>query len=261
MPGEENLIHIMKANYSNFSLSVVMPTFNEAGNIAALIKKTLSVLSTSGFKKIEIVVVDDNSPDGTGQIVEKIMKTDSRVRLIKRLKNHGLTPSLREGISKAKNNVIVWMDCDFSHPPEKIPQMLFMLGQGYDICVNSRYVVGGGEDRVGKGNLMQMTLSLVLNWTLRFILFSSFADYTSGFIAVKRKVFSNIRLRGDYGEYFISLVYDALRAGFNVCELPYFCAPRKSGESKTGSNLLDYMRRGKKYLMTALKCRIFSSFK
>jgi len=249
----------MKAHYSAFSVSVVMPTFNEAGNIAGLIKKTLSTLATSGFKKVEIIVVDDNSPDGTWRIVEKIMKTDSRVRLIKRLRHHGLTPSLQEGISKARNNVIVWMDCDFSHPPEKIPQMLFMLGQGYDICVNSRYVVGGGEDRVGKGNLLQMTLSLALNWTLRCILFSSFADYTSGFIAVKRKVFSNIHLRGHYGEYFISLVFDALRAGYKVCELPYFCAPRKSGESKTGSNLWDYIRRGKKYLMIALKCRFSAS--
>jgi len=246
----------MKASYHALSVSVVMPTFNEAGNSGGLIKKTLSGLAASGVKKVEIIVVDDNSPDGTGRIVEKIIKSEPRVRLIKRLKNHGLTPSLQEGISASRNEVVVWMDCDFSHPPEKIPQMLFMLCQGYDICVNSRYVVGGGEDRVGKGNLLQMTLSLSLNWTLRFILFSSFADYTSGFIAAKRKVFSSIHLRGDYGEYFISLVYEALSAGYKVCELPYFCLPRKSGDSKTGSNLMDYIRRGKKYLTTALKCRI-----
>lgn len=254
-------MHTVRASHSTPSVSAVMPTFKEAGNIAGLIRKTLSVLTASGTKKVEIIVVDDNSPDGTGRVVEKVMKAEPRVRLIKRFKNHGLTLSLQEGISKAKNDVIVWMDCDFSHPPEKIPQMLFMLGQGYDICVNSRYVVGGGEDRVGKGNLLQMALSLALNWTLRFILFSSFADYTSGFIAVKRRVFKKLHLRGDYGEYFISFVYDALSAGFKVCELPYFCLPRKSGESKTGSNLVDYMRRGKKYLTTALECRFCVSRK
>ena len=99
------------------------------------------------------------------------------------------------------------MDCDFSHPPEKIPQMLYMIAQGYDVVVNSRYVVGGGEDRGGKGGASQLVLSRLLNWGTRFMLKPSFSDYTSGFVAVRRHVLQEFELRGDYGEYFIDFIY------------------------------------------------------
>jgi dolichol-phosphate mannosyltransferase len=147
------------------------------------------------------------------------------------------------------------MDCDYSHPPERIPQMLYMLAQGYDIVVNSRYTVGGGESRSGKGGALQRVLSGGLNWGVRFVLRPSFSDYTSGFVAVRRQVLDDIPLRGDYGEYFVDFIYRALRKGVRVCELPYMAPPRRSGESKTGSNLLQYLRRGRKYLATVGRLR------
>jgi dolichol-phosphate mannosyltransferase len=151
---------------------------------------------------------------------------------------------------------VVWFDCDFSHPPECIPQLLFMIGQGFDVVVNSRYVVGGGEDRAGKGGGLQLFLSRLLNWGVRFLLYPSFSDYTSGFVAVRREVFATMALRGDYGEYFVDFIFRVLRDGrYRVCELPYFATPRRSGESKTGSNLLQYLQRGRKYLATVLKLR------
>ena len=99
------------------------------------------------------------------------------------------------------------MDCDFSHPPDKIPQMLHMLDEGYDVVVNSRYAIGGGEDRGGKGGAIQLILSRVLNWGIRFMLKPSFSDYTSGFVAVRRSVLAEHELAGDYGEYFIDFIY------------------------------------------------------
>jgi dolichol-phosphate mannosyltransferase len=147
------------------------------------------------------------------------------------------------------------MDCDFSHPPERIPQMLYMLGQGFDVAVNSRYTVGGGEDRAGKGGPLQQLLSILLNWGVRFLLYPSFSDYTSGFVAVRREVLNAIPLRGDYGEYFVDFIYRTLRARYRVCELPYFAMPRHAGESKTGSTLWQYLRRGRKYLATVLRLR------
>jgi dolichol-phosphate mannosyltransferase len=236
------------------SVSLVMPTFNEGGHIQDLIAESAKALAST-TEDFEIIVVDDNSPDKTWELAERCANAQNKVRVIRRMKDHGLTQSIQEGIDAARCEVISWMDCDFSHPPEKIPQLLYMLNQGYDVAVNSRYCCGGGEDREGKGSAIQLFLSLTLNWGIRFMLRSSFSDYTSGFIAARREVFSSIRLRGDYGEYFIDLIYRAIRKGYHVCELPYMAQPRRSGESKTGSNLGQYLKRGRKYISTVMKLR------
>jgi dolichol-phosphate mannosyltransferase len=237
------------------SVSVVMPTLNEAGNIADLILTTTHVLHQAGVEQIEIVVADDNSPDGTWEIARRVDSPNAEVQVLRRMKNHGLTPSLTDGIGLATHEVIVWLDCDFSHPPEYIPQMLYMLEQGFDVVVNSRYTIGGGEDRAGKGGTTQLVMSLLLNWGVRFILKPSFSDYTSGFVAVRRPVLKALPLRGDYGEYFVDFIYRALRAPYRVCELPYQAPPRRSGESKTGQTLWQYIWRGRKYLLTVINLR------
>jgi len=234
------------------TVSLLMPTYNEAGHIRELIEEASAALAAT-VPDYEIIVVDDDSADRTWEIAGAA--ANDRVRVIRRMKEHGLTASLREGIAASRHEVIAWMDCDFSHPPGKIPQLLFMIGQGYDVVVNSRYVSGGGEDRVGKGSASQMALSFFLNWGTRFLLRSSFADYTSGFVAVRRRVLDRIALRGDYGEYFIDFVYRSIREKFKVCEMPYVALPRRSGSSKTGSTLLDYMDRGKHYLSTVARLK------
>lgn len=126
-------------------VSVIMPTLNEAGNILSLIQCTVDALQKAGVNEIEIIVVDDDFPDRTWEIASQIVCPPAHIEVICRMENHGLTASLSAGIEAARHNVIVWLDCDFSHPPEYIPQMLYMLDQGFDVVVNSRYVVGGGE--------------------------------------------------------------------------------------------------------------------
>jgi dolichol-phosphate mannosyltransferase len=239
------------------SVSIVMPTFNEAGNVADLIRESVAHVRMAGVSEIEVIVVDDDSPDLTWKIAEETECPGVRVRVIRRRENHGLTASLNEGIAAAQMDIIVWMDCDFSQPPERIPQMLYMIRQGYDVVVNSRYVLGGGEARSGKGGELQLYLSRRLNGVLRFLLNDSFFDYTSGFVAVRREVFNDMRLRGDYGEYFIDFIYRVLRdTRYHVCELPYIMQPRRSGESKTGSNLFQFIKRGRKYLLTIIRLRL-----
>lgn len=243
--------------YLNFSVSVIMPTYNEGGHIQELICETAQTLNHFGIRKYEIIVVDDDSADETWAIAAQTnCNIPINLNVIRRMDNHGLTASIQDGIFAAKNEVVVWMDCDFSHPPEKIAQMLFMLQQGFDVVVNSRYTVGGGEVREGKGGLAQLFLSRLLNWSVRFMLKPSFSDYTSGFVAVKREVLNKIRLRGDYGEYFVDFIYRVIKSGYRVCELPYVALPRRSGESKTGSNLKQYLRRGLKYLWTVIRLRL-----
>jgi dolichol-phosphate mannosyltransferase len=244
---------------STFSgVSVIMPTYNEAGHIQDLIRDTIACLDSFGLADFEIVVVDDDSPDLTWQKAESTPGVDAaHLKVIRRQRDRGLTASLREGIHDSRYEVVVWMDCDFSHPPEKIAQMLFMLDEGYDVVVNSRYAIGGGEDRGGKGGAIQLILSRVLNWGIRFMLKPSFSDYTSGFVAARRIVLASHELTGDYGEYFIAFIYGVLREQrFRVCELPYLAPPRRSGESKTGTTLSQYLRRGSKYLWTVVRLRL-----
>lgn len=239
------------------SVSIIMPTYNESGNIADLIKEAEWHVVSSGIKNIQIIVVDDNSPDETWKIASGVRCDPARVEVLRRMGERGLTNSLIDGIAHSENEVIVWFDCDFSHPPEYIPQLLYMISRGYDVVVNSRYVVGGGEDRAGKGGALQLFLSKTLNWGVRFMLKPSFSDYTSGFVAVKREVFDEIKLRGDYGEYFVDFIFRVLRKKkFHICELPYVALPRRSGESKTGSNLFDYLNRGRKYIWSVIKLRL-----
>ncbi len=236
---------------------MLLPTYNEAGNIQDLIQATVRALREAAVPEFEIIVVDDDSPDRTWEKAGQTPGIDGRVlSVIRRTEGRGLTASLREGIRAARYEVVVWLDCDFSHPPDKIPQMLYMLGQGYDVVVNSRYTVGGGEDRSGKGGIIQLLLSRLLNWGIRFLLKPSFSDYTSGFVAVRRQVLEQFDLRGDYGEYFIDFIYRVIRSRrFRICELPYFAPPRRSGESKTGTSLTEYLVRGRKYLWAVLRVR------
>lgn len=238
-------------------VTIIMPTYNEGGHIQDLIKEATYSLVNAGIEEYQILIVDDDSPDQTWRKAAETSDVDlKRVMVLRRTENHGLRASIWDGIQSSDSEIIVWMDCDFSHPPEKIPQMLYMIGQGFDVVVNSRYTIGGGEDREGKGGPLQLFLSRLLNWGVRFMLTPSFSDYTSGFIAVRRQVVEEFPLRGDYGEYFIDFIYRVIRSKkFHICELPYFAQPRRSGESKTGSNFFQYARRGWKYLLTVLRLK------
>lgn len=242
------------------TVSVIMPTLNEAGNIVSLIQCAVEALKNAGVTGIEIIVVDDDSADLTWQVATQTVSPPARIKVIRRMEHHGLTLSLTEGINAAQHDVIVWLDCDFSHPPECIPQMLYMLDRGFDVVVNSRYVVGGGEDRAGQGGALQSFLSQLFNWVMRFFLEPSFADYTSGFIAVRKAVLNDIPLRGDYGEYFVDFIFRVLHKKYRVCELPYRAMPRRSGQSKTGTHLLQYLRRGRNYIGTILRLRFATLF-
>ncbi len=238
------------------SVSLVMPTYNEAGNIADLMQEAVAHVKSCGISDIEVIVVDDDSPDLTWKIAGETVCVGAVVRVLRRMENHGLTASLNDAIALAQNDVIVWFDCDFSQPPDRIPQLLWKINDGFDAVVNSRYLEGGGENRSGDGSWLHLLLSRCLNYTLCHLLDLSFTDYTSGFIAVRRAVFSDLRLSGDYGEYFIDLIYKILiDKRYKVSELPYVMQARRSGISKTGTNLLHYLKRGRKYVSTILTLR------
>ncbi|PIR49819.1 polyprenol monophosphomannose synthase [Candidatus Peregrinibacteria bacterium CG10_big_fil_rev_8_21_14_0_10_54_7] len=237
-------------------VSVILPTYNEAGNIISLIEtihRNISHIS----QLHEIIVVDDNSPDGTSQLVQGLIDSGRipRVRLETRKSDRGLTKSIWRGIELAEGDTVVWLDCDFSMPPEKIPVLLSKIKEGYDIAVGSRFVPGGRiKHGVGmEESRLTVFLSVLLNYILRLTLCWRFTDFTSGFIAIRRDVFKDIRLKGDYGEYFIDLIERAILLKHSFVEIPYICEPRREGQSKTAPTLPILFRRGMKYLSMLLR--------
>jgi len=229
-------------------VSVVLPTYNERDNIAELISR----LRTALGQEAELVVVDDDSPDGTWQVAERLAQEDPNLLVLRRTEERGLTSAICAGIARAQGDVIAWMDCDLSMPPEAVPELVAALGHCH-IAVGSRYVAGGRDEG---HSLMARAFSRAINLFAGLLLGFAIRDYTSGFIAIRQEVLKLLSLRGDYGEYSIDLLHRARRAGFGVVELPFTCAPRLSGLSKTSNGFWGYLQRGIKYVATILRLRL-----
>jgi dolichol-phosphate mannosyltransferase len=229
----------------------VLPTYNERENIVPLTEGILAGAITPHL----VLVVDDDSPDGTAEAVAEMAARSNgrdvvKVALIRRIGEKGLTSAIQRGIDEAigtySAEIVTWMDCDLSMPPQDIPRLVAaILEQGADLAVGSRWIPGGADVAHG---WMARTLSWLINRFAVQILGDQVHDYTSGFIAGRAEIFRQIRLRGDYGEYCIDLLGRAARQGFRLVEVPYVCAPRTAGESKTGVNLWDYLVKGRKYV-------------
>jgi len=231
----------------------VLPTYNERDNIGPLIRRLLDA-NPALYK---VLVVDDNSPDGTWQVVEALAAAEpDRVVLVRRIDESGLTSAIQRGIDEAIDThgaaVVTWMDCDLSMPPEDVPRLVAAVRGGADLVAGSRWIPGGADVAHG---LMARWLSWIINHYAMALLGSDVHDYTSGFIAGRADLFQRIRLRGDYGEYCIDLLGRAQQQGFQVVEVPYICVPRTAGDSKTGANLLDYLAKGRKYVSAAWRVR------
>lgn len=238
-------------------ISVILPTYNERENIKDLITAILE----NSPNPTEIIVVDDNSPDETWKIVEKIERQKKNVKLVRRFNEKGLALALADGIALSNGEILIWMDCDFSHPPKLIPQLLKTL-ENCDISVASRYVEGGGM----RYSFTRIFTSRILNFFANIVLGFSIKDYTSGYPAVKRKVLEKVKispLLGEsrsyisaYGEYFISFLYRAKKKGFKITEIPYIYVPRKKGKSKTAPTIITLLKRGIVYSSAIIYLRL-----
>lgn len=236
----------------------VLPTYNEADNICPLIEGVLASAITPHL----VLVVDDNSPDGTSAVVEKFIAQRPadparQVVLLRRVGEKGLTSAIQRGIDEAiqthKAAIVTWMDCDLSMPPADVPKLVQAVLDGADLAVGSRWIAGGADVAHGA---MARSLSWLINHFAILLLGNQVHDYTSGFIAARAEVLQKIRLQGDYGEYCIDLLGRAAKQGYRLQEVPYICVPRTAGESKTGINLWDYLRKGRKYVKTVWKVRV-----
>lgn len=237
-------------------ISVILPTYNERENIGDLISELILYLSKYISNDFELLVVDDNSPDKTWEEVEKYFGPEPRVKLIRRFKHRSLASAISKGIEESKGNIICWLDCDFSMPPYKLVELIKKITEGYDVAVGSRFIKGGEDVRGATDSWLMAILSRVMNYFISLLLGSSFKDYTSGFAAARKEIFNEIKIKGDYGEYFIDFIYNARNRGYKIIEVPYYCLPRRRGSSKTKDNLMDYLKNGWKYILLTLRLKL-----
>jgi dolichol-phosphate mannosyltransferase len=244
----------------------VLPTYNEHANIGPLVERLLAANDPPYL----VLVVDDNSPDGTWQVVERLADLhpypppagarQGSVMLIRRIHESGLTSAIQRGIDEAINtydaSIVTWMDCDLSMPPEDVPRLVAAIREGgADVAIGSRWIPGGTDMA---HDAMPRTLSWIINRFAMLLLGDEVHDYTSGFIAGRAEVLRQVRLRGDYGEYCIDLLARASRLDFELQEVPYVCVPRTAGDSKTGAHLGDYLAKGRKYVAAIVSLRLHS---
>lgn len=233
---------------SRITASIILPTYNESGNIIPLIERIKTELDRKKMS-FEVVVVDDNSPDNTGLLVQKYFSKLPHVRTIIRKKERGLATAIRHGIEHAVGTIVVVMDTDFNHDPKLIPKLVEKCKK-FDIVVGSRYVRGGGM-----ANKTRERLSWIFNVFIKLILQSPVSDNLSGYFAMKRENLEKLKfdkIFWGYGDYFTRLIFYAKKNKNSFHELPSFYKNRMYGESKSRFVSMFYS-----YLTEGLKLRFF----
>lgn len=208
--------------------SIILPTYNEKDNIIELIQAIFRALPPE--IDAEVVVVDDNSPDGTAEAVRQNFGHDARVNLFVRGGERGLATAIRYGAEHSNGQILVFMDTDFNHDPILLPQMIKFL-EFYDIIIGSRFVMAGGmEDR------FRQFSSLIYNYGIRLLFRTPVHDNLSGFFSIYRDKLMSMDLDQiyyGYGDYFIRLLMVAHKRGYKMLEVPVFYRLRLHGHSKT----------------------------
>lgn len=215
---------------------IVIPTYNERENVERIIEEIFKFLPSAN-----ILIVDDNSPDGTSEIVKEIMKKDKRVNLILKEKKEGLGKAYKTGFKwgiEKNYDIIIQMDADFSHSPEVLPEFIKEIEKGYDLIIGSRYLNGVS----------------VVNWPIKRLLLSYFAnvyariltgvpvrDLTGGFKAWKKEVLENLpweKIDAEGYGFQIETTFYAKKLGYKIKEYPIIFIERRVGISKMSKKII-----------------------
>lgn len=215
---------------SDSRILIVTPTYNERENLADFLAGVHQVLPQA-----DVLIVDDNSPDGTGHLADEIAAEDSRVKVMHRPGKLGLGSAYLEAFQRGiaeGYEFIFEMDTDHSHDPRYLPDFLAAFDEGADVVIGSRNVPGGGVEGWGPGRHF---LSKGGSLYSRTILGVSVRDLTSGYKGFRREVLEGIhmhRVRSNGYSFQVELTYRALKHGFRVAEVPIIFVDRRAGQSK-----------------------------
>jgi dolichol-phosphate mannosyltransferase len=217
---------------------LVLPTYNEAENLARLVEAALPPLASTGEHRI--LVVDDNSPDGTGRIADELAAAHDAVSVLHRPGKQGLGRAYIAGFEHALAHGaerVMEMDSDFSHDPRDIPRLVHEARHGADLVLGSRYIPGGGVENWGVG---RRAVSRGGCLYAQMILRVPVRDLTGGFKCFDRRVLEAIGIRQMHADGYgfqIELTYRALKAGFHVREVPIVFRERRAGASKMSTRI------------------------
>jgi len=231
------------------AVTICLPTFNERDNVERMLRALVPL-------GVHVLVIDDNSPDGTGEIADRVAAELDGVSVLHRARKEGLGPAYIEGFRRAVAegaDYVISMDCDFSHDPADVPRLIARADEGADVVIGSRYVPGGGTRNWGLGRRI---VSAGGSFYARTILGLRIRDMTGGFRCFRRAVLETVDLGaiGTKGYAFqIELTYRALRQGFTVAEVPIVFTDRMAGQSKmTRAIFLEAVRKVPELRLAAL---------
>jgi dolichol-phosphate mannosyltransferase len=217
---------------------LVLPTYNEAENIERVVAAALPQLALTGEHRI--LIVDDNSPDGTGRIADRLAREHAEVEVLHRTAKEGLgrayVAGFRHALAGGADRVME-MDSDFSHDPADIPRLVHEAGNGADLVLGSRYIPGGGVENWG---LIRRALSRGGCLYAQMVLRVPVRDLTGGYKCFNRRVLEAIgieQMHSDGYGFQIELSYRALKAGFHVREVPIVFHERRAGASKMSTRI------------------------
>lgn len=230
-------------------VTISLPTYNESAGIVSLINDILYNFERVGVEA-EAIVVDDNSPDGTGELVKRTFAHDPRVRCIIRTEERGLATAIKRSIKESTGDYILLMDADGNHDPKYIPVFL-VLTPFYDAICGSRFCWGGG---MKEGGWFRYWGSFYYGLFVRVVLGLRSQDNTSGYMLFRKNMINNLdldKIFQGYGEYFFIFLYHFKKKGYSFTEIPIVYSVRRGGKSKT--KFLEFLIN---YIWTAFKLRI-----
>lgn len=215
---------------------IIIPTYNERENIGPLLSAVQEAVARAGYDA-SILVVDDNSPDGTQQAVLEVQKTSSNVHLLvgeKRGLGAAYVRGIRYALAELSADAIVQMDADFSHSPQDVPRLLGELDRGYDFVIGSRWLEGGKIP--SDWSFLRRSVSRWGNLSTRFISgLYHIRDCTNGFRAIRADLLRQVNMARRWPKgytFLVSLLYQAVKHGGTVKEVPVEYVDRTRGESK-----------------------------
>jgi dolichol-phosphate mannosyltransferase len=214
---------------------LILPTYNEAENVRAVVARSGEVLASAAPDGFRVLVVDDGSPDGTGELADRLAADYGWVEVLHRTEKNGIGPAYLAGFRHALDRgagYLMEMDSDFSHDPADLARLLEAVHGGADLALGSRYVPGGG---VSDWGMLRRFVSEGGSMYARLVLGLGVRDLTGGFKCFRREVleairFDSVRSRG-YA-FQVELTYRAVQAGFRVVEVPIVFRDRQHGKSK-----------------------------
>ncbi len=223
-------------------ISIILSTYNEA----AIIEESIDKIFTT-IKNVEVVVVDDNSTDGTLKIINSIENKNLKVYS---RKSRGLASAFLLGMINTNGDYVGWTDSNMPQLTYHFNEMINKL-DSYDVILLSRYIEGGGDQR----SKMRILSSKIINFICRLVLGSGIKDYTSSIFIMKRNVLIHgVPIAYGHGEFFIEFLYKIKKNGMKIYELPYVQPPDLEG-SKTASSVIRFFTLGLSYLLRILIIR------